>query len=70
MAEEVAPVNPLPLLLKVEETARLLNIGRTRVFDLLRTGKLESVKIFGSRRIPLESIHAYIKTLLQEQGAA
>lgn len=70
MAEKVAPVNPLPLLLKVEETARLLNIGRTRVYDLLRTGQLSSVKIFGARRVPLTSIHLYIETLLQEPGAA
>ena len=69
MAEKVTPVDPPPLLLKVEETAHLLNIGRTRVFDLLRTGQLKSVKIFGARRVPLTSIHLYIETLLQEPEA-
>lgn len=70
MAESPNAVIPPPLLLKVEEAARLLNIGRTRVFDLIRTGQLKSVKIFGARRVPLTSIHAYIETLLQEPEAA
>lgn len=70
MPEKATPTNPPPLLLKVEEAARLLNIGRTRVFDLLRSGQLKSVKIFGARRVPLTSIHSYIETLLQEPEVA
>ncbi|WP_086852242.1 helix-turn-helix domain-containing protein [Amycolatopsis kentuckyensis] len=59
-----------PLLVRVEEAARLLSIGRTRVYDLVRTGELPSVKIFGSRRIPRASIDRYVTTLMQESEAA
>jgi excisionase family DNA binding protein len=58
------------LLLRVEEAARLLSIGRTRVYDLVRTGQLKSVKIFGSRRIPRASIDRFVTTLMQESEAA
>jgi len=58
------------LLVRVEEAARLLSIGRTRVYDLVRTGALESVKIFGARRIPRSSIEKYVATLIQESEAA
>jgi excisionase family DNA binding protein len=45
-----------PVLLTPEETARALRIGRSKVYDLIRTGKLRSVKIDGSRRIPMSAI--------------
>ena len=31
--------------------AEALNVGRTKVFDLIRCGQLASVKVGGSRRI-------------------
>ncbi|WP_084467932.1 helix-turn-helix domain-containing protein [Actinokineospora inagensis] len=58
-----------PLLLRVEDAAALLSIGRTRVYDLLRTGQLTSVKIFGARRIPLAEVEEYIKVLVQQARA-
>ncbi|WIX78679.1 helix-turn-helix domain-containing protein [Amycolatopsis carbonis] len=65
-----APTEHEPLLLRVEEAARLLSIGRTRVYDLVRSGALKSVKVFGARRIPRVSIDSYIATLMQESEAA
>jgi excisionase family DNA binding protein len=40
------------LLLRPKEAAELIGIGRTKVFELMRTGQLESVRIGSSRRIP------------------
>lgn len=40
------------LLFTPEEAARVLGIGRTKVFRLIREDKLESVRIDRSRRIP------------------
>lgn len=42
---------------------RLGNLGRTRVFDLIRTGQLESVKIGRRRFVPESAIHRYIESL-------
>ena len=55
-----------PILLRVDEAARLLGIGRTRVYDLIRLGLLQSVKVFGSRRIPRAAVDAYVASLLEE----
>jgi excisionase family DNA binding protein len=45
-----------PRLIRVEEAAKLLNIGRSAVYDLIRSGRLRSVKIGKSRRIPREAV--------------
>jgi excisionase family DNA binding protein len=51
------------LLHTPEETAEILSIGRSRVFDLLRKGSLRSVKIGASRRIPDSAITEFIESL-------
>jgi excisionase family DNA binding protein len=55
-----------PRLLKVEDAARLLNVGRSAVYDLIRSGHLRSVKIGKSRRIPREAVDDVIRALAVE----
>lgn len=50
-------------LYRVEEVADALDIGRTKVFDLIRAGQLASVKVGGSRRITERAIEDYIDRL-------
>jgi excisionase family DNA binding protein len=52
-----------PRLIRVEDAAKLLNIGRSAVYDLIRSGRLRSVKIGKSRRIPREAVDEVIATL-------
>ncbi|WP_157630622.1 helix-turn-helix domain-containing protein [Kribbella catacumbae] len=54
---------PTPLLLTVEEAARLLGIGRTTAFALVKSGELESIPLGRLRRIPAECITDYINRL-------
>ncbi|WP_394614570.1 helix-turn-helix domain-containing protein [Lentzea sp. JNUCC 0626] len=51
---------------RVEEVARALRVGRTKVFDLIRAGELTSIKIGGSRRVPARSVHDYLSRLIAE----
>lgn len=53
----------LPLLLKVEEAAGELRVGRGAIYELIRTGELESVQIGRSRRIPRAALVAFVKAL-------
>lgn len=53
-------------LLRVEEVARLLNIGRAAVYDLIRSRRLRSIKIGASRRVPREAIDEVIALLIEE----
>jgi excisionase family DNA binding protein len=53
----------MPVLLRPEEVAKTLAIGRTAVFELIRTGELRSVKIGKSRRIPADAVVEYVAGL-------
>jgi len=55
---------------RVEEVAEVLNVGRTKVFDLIRSGQLASVKVGGSRRVTEQAIEDYIERLCQESEVA
>ena len=56
------------LLLTPEEAAQVLGIGRTKVYELMLSNSLESVKIGSSRRIPVQSLSTFVDTL-RAQGA-
>jgi excisionase family DNA binding protein len=51
-------VSPERLLLTAEEAAQRLNIGRTHMFALIKSGEIVSVQIGRLRRIPLISIES------------
>lgn len=51
------------LLLTPEETARAMGLGRTKVYELLRAGALESVQIGAARRVPVEALREYVERL-------
>jgi excisionase family DNA binding protein len=57
------------LLLTVEEAARRLRIGRTLVYQLISSGKLESVKVGRLRRVPAECLPAYVATLRRARSS-
>ena len=52
-----------PMLLTIEETARTLRIGRSIVWQLVKSDALRSVKIGASRRVPVEAITDYTSSL-------
>jgi excisionase family DNA binding protein len=54
---------PGPLLVTPEQAGITLSICRTRVYDLLRRGELESVQIGTSRRIPSAALSDYVQRL-------
>ena len=51
------------LLLRPEEVAELISMGRTKVYELMKTGELESVQIGSSRRVPATAIAEYVGRL-------
>ncbi len=52
-------------LLTIEEFAEMHGLGRTKVYDLLRRGEIESVKIGTSRRITRAAAAAFVERLAQ-----
>lgn len=53
----------LPVLLTVVEAGQQLRLSRSRVYELIRDGKLRSVKVGGARRVPAAAVDAYVRTL-------
>jgi excisionase family DNA binding protein len=58
------------LLLTVPEAADALAISRSKLYVLLASGAVASIRIDGSRRIPLTVLEAYVSGLLAERTAA
>jgi excisionase family DNA binding protein len=58
------------LLLTPEEAAAELRIGRSRMYDLIKRGEVESVLLGGRRRVIPESLRSYVDRLLAEQSDA
>lgn len=50
-------------LLTVAEAAGLLNVGRNKIFELIRDNRLVSVKIDSSRRVRLSALQQYVDSL-------
>ncbi|MFF9274373.1 helix-turn-helix domain-containing protein [Streptomyces griseosporeus] len=52
-------------LLTVPEVMARLKVGRTKVYDLIRTHRLVSIKVDGCRRIPAESVGDFIRRQIE-----
>jgi excisionase family DNA binding protein len=53
-------------LYEVTDAMRMLRLGKTAIYELIRSGRLRSVKQGRSRRIPAAAIRDYIALLEEE----
>ena len=53
----------VPFMFNPRDTAKILSISRSQVYQLLKTGELESVRIGRSRRISQDQLILYINKL-------
>ena len=58
------------LLLSVEEAADQLPLGRTRTYELVKTRKIQSVKVGRRRLVVRSSLLDFVQALLVEQDCA
>ena len=58
------------LLVRPEDAAIALGIGRTKVYELMRSGELRSVKIGGLRRIPATALADFVAKLEEQERVA
>lgn len=56
------------LLLTPTEAAGVLGIGRSKVYELLQSGALASVRIGSCRRIPADVVHRFVTDLQTAVG--
>jgi excisionase family DNA binding protein len=55
-----------PVLLRVNDAARILNLSRTTVYELIRSGDLRTVHVGSACRIPVSAITEYVGRLERE----
>ena len=58
------------LLYRPKEACAVLGIGRDKLYDLMRAGRLESLKDGGARLITADALRAYVALLQAESGEA
>ncbi len=56
-----------PLLLKVPEAAKLLQIGRDRIYELVASGRLPALHFGRTIRIPRDSLTRFIESEARNQ---
>jgi len=49
------------MLLRPAEAAEVIGIGRSKVYELLASGELPSIRIGGSVRVPLDKLREWIE---------
>jgi len=72
MTNETLSTDPIsvggPLLLTINQVAALLNLGRTKTYEIVRSGTLKSYKIGSRRLIRREDVDRYVDFIVREQG--
>jgi excisionase family DNA binding protein len=57
------PNDGYKLLYRVSEAAEYLSLSRTKVYELIRSGVLVSIRVDGSRRIKADDLRASVHSL-------
>lgn len=56
-------VESVRLLFRPEEAAEVLGLGRTKVYELIASGELRSVKIGSARRVSAVALTEFVASL-------
>lgn len=57
---KAAPL-PDPICVRVNDAARMIGVGRTKLYELIAAGEVETVKLGKSTRITTASLHDLIR---------
>ena len=50
-----------PICVRVNDAARMIGVGRTKLYELISSGELETVKIGKATRITTASLHKLVE---------
>jgi excisionase family DNA binding protein len=59
-----------PALVKIEPACKYLDVGRSKLYELIREGKLDAVKIGKSARITTASLKRFVESLPASPGGS
>lgn len=58
---------PDPICVRVNDAASMIGVGRTKLYELIAAGEVETAKLGKSTRITIASLHDLIR---RQRGAA
>jgi excisionase family DNA binding protein len=59
--------DPDPISVKIPIAVRLTGLSRSRIYELMRSGEIEYVKVGRSTLIPFENLREFIKNRAARQ---
>ena len=62
METKYRSLDDLPVTLRVEELMKLLDIGRNTAYELVRSGRLRSIRVGRQIRIPKAEVLRFLNT--------
>ena len=62
MKTEYNSIDELPLVLRVEDLMPILDIGRNTAYELVRSGRIRSVKVGRQIRVPRDAVVEFLSS--------
>jgi excisionase family DNA binding protein len=56
-----AAPSPEPICVRINDAARMIGVGRTKLYELIAAGEVETVKLGKSTRITTASLHELVR---------
>jgi excisionase family DNA binding protein len=61
-----AVITVIPVAYRVEEAAESLRISRDSIYELIRSGRLRTIKVGARRLVPVIALSEYIASALED----
>ncbi len=59
-----------PILLRADQVCRIVNLGRSKVYELIATQQLKSIRIGRSRRVLRDDLMAWIEEQRTQEASS
>ena len=56
-----------PICVRIDDAARMIGVGRTKLYELIATGELEAVKIGKATRVTTASLQKFVKLRVSDR---
>lgn len=53
---------PISLTVRIPVAMRMLGLGRSKIYELMDEGAIDSIKVGRARLVVTESLHAFVKS--------
>ncbi len=57
-----------PLLVSIDEAASIVGLGRSKLYELIRDGRIPVVHIGRAVRVPVAALHRFVGQMLADEG--